>query len=159
MAKEKGKKKKGEAKTSDSAEKAKKTKGARIAGVTLSLLEPDAEPVAGFEEETGILSLGVPTPLRGERGEAGPSGSRGEIGPRGEPGAQGPQGPVGPQGPQGAQGEAGKRGERGAPGVGIRYAEESADPDSTYLLVESGGLRFVANGTKFAVRLDPLDEP
>lgn len=97
--------------------KPKKPRGIVLTGVKVQALAPSEGPFATVDEETGILTLGLPRGEKGDKGERGPTGPQGERGAKGEQGSPGPQGPVGPQGPQGARGEPGPRGEKGEPGA------------------------------------------
>ncbi len=156
MPKEKEKKgKKAEVEIVDVGKPKKKGKSG-ISEITAMTLGPGEGAFARLEQETGVLSLGLP---KGEKGERGPAGAQGE---RGQKGDAGPQGPVGPQGPQGMRGEPGQRGEAGAKGekgdtgIGVRYANGPTEGSSTYLFVDSdGSLKFVTRGRTYLVQLVP----
>jgi Collagen triple helix repeat (20 copies) len=156
MPKEKEKKKKQDKAAGKEVPQGKSKKAAKpgITAVTIAALPAAEAAYAKLEDETGVLSLGLP---KGERGPAGPQGERGL---KGDLGQQGPQGPVGPQGPQGARGEQGPRGERGEQGIGVRYAGGPGTDASTYLFVDTDGtLKFVKQGTAFIVQLVPVAKP
>ena len=143
--------------------KEKKAKKVALAGVTVQALPPGEVPSARLDPAAGMLMLGIPSGLKGDKGERGPAGLGGERGPKGEPGATGPQGPVGPQGPQGARGEPGARGEqgpaggRGELGIGVRYEGSGNRESVCYLLIAADGtLRYVMNGKTYTVQLTPV---
>lgn len=151
------------------AEAAEDAQEIRSMSATAETLEPGAAATASYAD--GVLSLGIPSGLRGPQGETGERGPRGETGatgPRGETGATGQRGEQGPKGdaftyadftpeqlagltgPQGERGPAGPQGERGLAGPqGIQgiQGETGATPDFTIGTVTTGAAGTDATAT------------
>lgn len=94
----------------------------RTMTATAAGLPCDATPTAAYNQDSGVLSLGIP---RGETGATGPQG------PKGDTGDAGPQGPKGDQGPQGVQGPVGPQGQ--APTADIIDCGGASGPRLTIL--------------------------